>query len=91
MPLSPQAKVAINAVPFIGRVMPPSPPWVSRRLAVSAGINSIENSWGGDNLDLISKVCDENLRPLIANHLYSIYKISDKTLVYFKGNSNICD
>ncbi|MDE9691045.1 glucosyltransferase domain-containing protein [Citrobacter portucalensis] len=91
MPLSPQAKVAINAVPFIGRVMPPSPPWVSRRLAVSVGINSIENSWGGDNLDLISKVCDENLRPLITNQLYSIYKISDKNLAYFKGNSNICD
>ncbi|MBW7749363.1 glucosyltransferase domain-containing protein [Enterobacter roggenkampii] len=90
MPLSPQAKVAINAVPFIGRIMPPSPPWVSRRLAASVGINSVENSWGGDNLDLMHKACAENLRPSVSNNLYSIYNIGNQRLIYFKGASKIC-
>lgn len=90
MPLSPQAKVAISAVPFIGRVLPASPPWVSRRLAASIGIGSVENSWGGDNQELISTVCVRNLSPFIDNSLYSIYNIDDLRLVFFKGSEEIC-
>lgn len=90
MPTAPVVRTSIRAIPFIGRIVPPSPPWVSRRLAAAEGISTVENSWGGDNADLISIVCNGSLKPENSNPLYEIYNLKNGRLVYFKGTGSIC-
>jgi len=90
MPTSPVVNTSIRAIPFIGRIVPPSPPWVSRRLAAAEGISTVENSWGGDNIDLISMVCMGKLNPEKSNPLYEIYNLNNRKFIYFKGAGSIC-
>lgn len=90
MPTSPVVKTSIRAIPFIGRIVPPSPPWVSRRLAAGTGIPTVENSWDGDNTDLINDICRESARPEISNPMYEIFHVKNGVLVYFMGERNIC-
>ncbi|MEL4015009.1 glucosyltransferase domain-containing protein [Dryocola clanedunensis] len=90
MPTAPVVRTSIRAMPFIGRIVPPSPPWVSRRLAVAEGISTAENSWSGDNVDIISTICEDNLRPETSNPLYDVYHLKRGILVYFKGTGSIC-
>ncbi|WP_280101196.1 glucosyltransferase domain-containing protein [Escherichia coli] len=63
----------------------PAAPWMSRPLISSLGIPNVVQSWGGNPREIMVKVCDSKVSPLVSKANYEIYENGDDVLVFFKG------
>ncbi len=63
----------------------PAAPWMSRPLISSLGIPNVVQSWGGNPREIMVKVCDSKVSPLVSKANYEIYENEDDVLVFFKG------